>query len=548
MSSAKTTFFPLDHFWSNLRTDNYSTANTEAKKGALKTKYRFVRTDGYILKKPLNTEGEAVPLYLYYSDTRKDNFITATHEGIRDAKASGYRKVRVDGYVLKTVKPQYKHLYKPLWLYYNHARKDNFTIATPQGMRTAEAGGYRKVRIEGYVRLLPDSPNTGELTPLYKNKVFFKNVTKQQFHKAKFLGDAPIDKNKVFSKNAAKQQFNKAEFLGDAPSFTRTNYSSKIQGISNNKDYWFFTQLTKIKKIPVGYDLTKDANNSSDSRIKTAWMPKVLSNLGYDHFGDPDNFNGYLFVPVQTPPLHRDKNDNPVHSTAVGNKTCPVGDDKKKRRFPVIAVFDENTLEFINYYKLSGRSEGGWVTINPITKELYTSVPTITRDKPIVRYSINWNTLHKKVKETSGELKFTRQGPFHINYNALPNDWPKRGFDSYMQGGDFSDDGVFLYLTNGITKIQGGWTRSRGLHIIKNVNHKTGIWKKSSTQSGSNGLKYKYKSTRQEPEGLTYFDLRNDNRITDSKLKCQVHAILYTHAPSSKHLLKYFKVYITNEN
>ncbi len=59
-----------------------------------------------------------------------------------------------------------------------------------------------------------------------------------------------LDKNKEFSKNAANQQFYKAEFLGDAPSFTPTNYSSKIQGISNNKDYWFFTQLTKIKKIP----------------------------------------------------------------------------------------------------------------------------------------------------------------------------------------------------------------------------------------------------------------------------------------------------------
>ena len=118
-----------------------------------------------------------------------------------------------------------------------------------------------------------------------------------------------------------------------------------------------------------------------------------------------------------------------------------------------------------------------------------------------------------------------------------------------MQGGDFSDDGVFLYLTNGITKFpNGGWTRSRGLHIIKNVNHKSGIWKKSSTQSGDNGLKYKYRSTRQEPEGLTYFDLRNDNRITDSKLKGQVHAILYNHSPPSKHLIKHFKVYITNAN
>lgn len=156
----QTSYLPLDHFWSSLRTDNYTTANTEAKKGALKTKYRFVRTDGYILKKSSNIEGKAVPLYLYYSVARKDNFVTATPEGIKAAEAGGYRKVRVDGYVLKTVKPQYKHLYQPLWLYYNNERKDNFTIATPQGMKTAEAGGYRKVRIEGYVRRTKTTSNS----------------------------------------------------------------------------------------------------------------------------------------------------------------------------------------------------------------------------------------------------------------------------------------------------------------------------------------------------------------------------------------------------
>jgi len=351
-----------------------------------------------------------------------------------------------------------------------------------------------------------------------------------------------LDKNKEFSENAANQQFNKAKFLGDVPSFTRINYTSKIQGISNNKDYWFFTQLTKIKKIPVGYDLTKDANNSSDSRIKTAWMPQFLSNLGYNHFGDPDNFNGYLFVPVQTPEEFRDENDNPHYaSTATADIILLNRYGKKRRRYPVIAVFDENTLVFIDCFKLNNRGEGGWVTINPITNELYTSVSTITRDKPIVRYSINWDKLRRNRK-----LELKKEGPFHINYDDLPNEWPKRGFDSYMQGGDFSDDGVFLYLTNGITKFpNGGWTKSRGLHIIKNMDHKNGIWKKSSTQSGSNGLKYKYSSTRQEPEGLTYFDLTNDNRITDSKLKGQVHAILYTHLPPSQHLIKHFKVFIT---
>ena len=143
----------LDHFWSSTRTDNYATANSQGKIGALKTKYRLVRTDGYIQKENSNIEGQAVPLYLYYSDARKDNFTTATTEGIRAAEAGGYRKVRVEGYVLKTVKPEYQHLYKPLWLYYHDTRKDNFTIATPEGIRTAEAGGYRKVRIEGYVSI-----------------------------------------------------------------------------------------------------------------------------------------------------------------------------------------------------------------------------------------------------------------------------------------------------------------------------------------------------------------------------------------------------------
>ncbi len=144
-------------------------------------------------------------------------------------------------------------------------------------------------------------------------------------------------------------------------------------------------------------------------------MPQVLSNLGYDHFGDPDNFNGYLFVPVQTPHKYRDKNDNPVSE----DDSSRVGEERRK--FPVIAVFDENTLEFIDCDTLNNRSQGGWVTINPITKELYTSVSTITSQKPIDRYSINWSKL-----QLEGKLELNREGPFHINYNALPMTGQKR--------------------------------------------------------------------------------------------------------------------------
>ena len=149
----QTTYKPLEHYWSNARTDNFTTATAQGKKAALLAKYRFVRKDGYVLSRSSNNEGQSVPLYLYYNAKRKDNFTTATSAGIKAAQRAGYKKIRIEGYILKTVNSNYKHLYKPLWLYYNDKRKDNFTIASSAGIRAAEKGGYRKVRIEGYVRI-----------------------------------------------------------------------------------------------------------------------------------------------------------------------------------------------------------------------------------------------------------------------------------------------------------------------------------------------------------------------------------------------------------
>ena len=40
-----------------------------------------------------------VPLKLYYSEDRRDNFTTATEQGRRDADADGYKFVRDEGYI-----------------------------------------------------------------------------------------------------------------------------------------------------------------------------------------------------------------------------------------------------------------------------------------------------------------------------------------------------------------------------------------------------------------------------------------------------------------
>ena len=143
---------PLEHYWNSSRRDNFSAASAKAKSNAVRGKYRFVRIDGYVLTKSTSLEGTTTPLYLYWNASRTDNFTTASAQGIRAAQAGGYRRASLEGYILKTVKPKYKNLYKPLWLYYHPTRKDNFTTASAAGIRAAQAGGYRKVRIEGYVR------------------------------------------------------------------------------------------------------------------------------------------------------------------------------------------------------------------------------------------------------------------------------------------------------------------------------------------------------------------------------------------------------------
>lgn len=90
---------------------------------------------------------QTVPLKLFWNSARGDNFTTATPDGERAAVDAGYQYVRVEGYVFRTQQPGTV----PLKLYYSEAREDNYTTAADQGAEAAEAAGYKYVRVEGYV-------------------------------------------------------------------------------------------------------------------------------------------------------------------------------------------------------------------------------------------------------------------------------------------------------------------------------------------------------------------------------------------------------------
>jgi len=108
--------------------------------------------------------------------------------------------------------------------------------------------------------------------------------------------------------------------------------------------------------------------------------------LGYNHFGDQDNWNGYIFIPVEGP-----------------NKP------------PIIAVFNESNLHYIDCAKIKG-THSAWCAINPISTHLTTSHSSISQSQPIEVYSINWELL-----ESSNKLVLTPEKGYHLK--NLPSSW-----------------------------------------------------------------------------------------------------------------------------
>ena len=278
------------------------------------------------------------------------------------------------------------------------------------------------------------------------------------------------------------------EYLGNYPKNKKGNWTDNLQGISNNKDYWFFTQLTKLWKVPIGLDLRKSKILLSGKvGVTMVKMPSVLANKGYNHFGDPDNWEGFIFIPIE---------------------------DEAAKLEPVIGVFKESDLKFIGYQLLKGKSRSGWCAIHPITKNLYTSHHEITAKRPIDVYQIDWSALKRTARF---KLKFKQTFPL----SNLPSSW-KGKIATYLQGGDFSDDGQYLFLLNGRLNYT---TNNKGISVFKVIEQSQGQYLFSSKQKGEFKYQFSPKILKsQEPEGLTFANLKSNKRI---KFKGgQLHAIL----------------------
>jgi hypothetical protein len=132
-------------YWSAARQDHFTFSTPLALASAQAAGYTRLHQESEVFE---TQEPNTVPLRLFYSDQRGDNFTTATAQGAKDARGSGYREVdRIEGYIYRT-KP--KTPSRALTLYWHAQRGDNFLLGHEESEAAAKAAGYVRVRIEGY--------------------------------------------------------------------------------------------------------------------------------------------------------------------------------------------------------------------------------------------------------------------------------------------------------------------------------------------------------------------------------------------------------------
>jgi len=134
---------PLNLFWSGTRKDNFTSAAIWSASNP-PSGYIFVRVEGHIFK---NQEPGTIPLTLYWNKQKNDN-ATLAGEKPENYFSLGYISARVEGYIYAeqvagTI---------PLFLYTNFTtRNDIETIACRVSQESANGQGYKFGRILGYI-------------------------------------------------------------------------------------------------------------------------------------------------------------------------------------------------------------------------------------------------------------------------------------------------------------------------------------------------------------------------------------------------------------
>jgi len=286
-----------------------------------------------------------------------------------------------------------------------------------------------------------------------------------------------------------KTLFTRIEYLGNYPPNKKPGWSEELQGLAHDGVNWFMAQKGRLWKFPVTHDLNRQVNGPDPSRgILSVGIPAELRKQGYDHFGDLDQYGGFLFVPLE-------------------------GEAIKPR----IAVFRASNLSFVGSFVLTGQNRAGWCALRhePGGVHLYTSNNVINQVNPIFRYKVD---LGRVSASPSAAFRF-------VNTVELFNGASRLNIKPYLQGGEFSPDGSYLFLTNGSRGVS---TQDSGIWVFRADPMQ--FVTKSTALPNSGSFFYEFHPGHpvltkwQEPEGITFWDL--DGRQAPGLPGGQLHVIL----------------------
>jgi len=164
---------------------------------------------------------------------------------------------------------------------------------------------------------------------------------------ANFSGRGPVE-GTLRAVYAAGPAFT-YDFLGDYPRDREPGWSEECQGIANDDDSWYISQRFTLWKFPRRFDLNTGVSGADPARgIRTAEIPRFLRDRAYDHFGDPDYYQGRLFVPLE--------------GSAGHSRPCQL------------LVFDARTLRYLSAADMGPQpTNAPWCAISPWDGLLYSS-------------------------------------------------------------------------------------------------------------------------------------------------------------------------------
>ena len=260
--------------------------------------------------------------------------------------------------------------------------------------------------------------------------------------------------------------------LGDHPS-DRENFWSdpdQPQGLAHNATDWFLTTAGNLYRVPLSEDISEDAPINGS----VVGMPDELASRNYNHFGDPDVYQGFVFVPVE-------------------NKDSGV--------LPAIAVFNASDLSFVTwdvFFDATTSYKAAWLSVSD-DGQVYTSDTSVSS---LTIYSIDPAALCTNcgyvLNGGVGSLPLF-DWYFQPNYTIQET-----------QGGDLSADGSLIYITDSHE------------NRIRVFDTSSGVLQ--AVSDNAYGLfDYKWAAT-QEAEGVDYFE--TNSSITPG-IDGALHVILY---------------------